>query len=145
MHFAVGMGVAGLATTAICAIRSRGWRWLPLAMTLGGCWALVPDMPRLWREDFPSLPLAHLLGAKSLEKWLHSRGDLFFFHQRLDAQPNEYALHGLVLILLFYNLSLIGLWRENRRQQREIRSLARRWEAHAAVLKQSQGHRHPAR
>ena len=58
MHFAVGMCGGAALALAPCLIFRRGWRFIPVGMTLGGLWALVPDMPRLWREDFPSLPFA---------------------------------------------------------------------------------------
>ncbi len=111
MHFAVGMvGGAAIGCTVSLVIR-RGWRWTPPAMTLGGLWACVPDMPRLWREDFPWLPFSSVLGSKNLEHWLHSIGDLFFFHKQLDAQPQEFALHGLIGIIVLYNLAiLLLLW-----------------------------------
>jgi len=130
MHFAVGMGCAGAATIAVCAIRKRGWRWLPATMTLGGIWAFLPDAPRFFREDFPNLPFASTLGSKTLERALHAVGDLFFFHRSLDAQPHELALHGLVLIILFYNLAIAQLmWLEHRQRN----SLANRtWRAHGS-------------
>ena len=109
MHFAAGMGCSGVAATAACLLARRGWRWIPAAMTAGGFWAIVPDMPRVFREDFPSLGLAGSLGTKDLERSLHSMGDLFFFHHALDAQPQEYALAGLWIILLLYNLALAML------------------------------------
>ncbi len=132
MHYGVGMACAGAAATGLALITSRGWRWIPAAMTLGGVWALIPDMPRTFREDFPSLPLASILGSKSLERWLHSIGDLFFFHRSLDAQPHEYALHGLVIILVLYNASLVMLmWRERAALNSPE---ARAWRAHGAHL-----------
>ncbi len=106
MHFAVGMACGGAAATAVCLTLKRGWRWTPLAMTLGGIWAIVPDLPRVFREDFPSLPFAVTLGQRKLEQSLHDIGDIFFFHRALDAQPHEYALHGLAIILVLYNLAL---------------------------------------
>jgi len=110
MHFAVGM-CGGAALLAVpCLIRRKGWRHIPFAMTLGGLWAIIPDSPRLWREDFTSLPFAATLGAKDFELWLHSIGNLFFMHQSLDAQPKEFALLGLAMIVGLYNLSLIGMW-----------------------------------
>jgi len=116
MHFAVGMAGAGLACGTACLITRRGWRLLPAAMTVGGLWGTLPDWPRIFREDFPSLPLAATLGQKSLERWLHGYGDLFFFHRQLDQQPREFALHGLILIILFYNLAIALLmfleWRQ---------------------------------
>lgn len=109
MHFAVGMAGAGLASATVCSMFGRGWRWVPLLMTAGGIWANVPDLPRFFREDFPSLPFAATLGSKALEIWLHDWGDVFFFHHALDCQPHEYALHGLLLILLLYNASILLL------------------------------------
>lgn len=107
MHFAVGMLAGGAAGVAVAALRGRGSRWVPAAMTFGGLWALAPDLPRVFREDFPWLPMASVLGSKELERQLHAYGDVFVLHARLDAQPNEYALHGLILILLLYNAALL--------------------------------------
>jgi len=116
MHFAVGMAGAGLACGTACLITRRGWRFLPAAMTAGGIWGTLPDWPRFFREDFPSLPLSATLGQKSFERWLHSFGDVFFLHKQLDLQPREFALHGLVLILVLYNLAIALLmlleWRQ---------------------------------
>lgn len=109
MHFAVGMCGGAALTLAPCLILRRGWRFIPVGMTLGGIWGLIPDMPRLWREDFTGLPFASTLGDKDFELWLHSIGDLFFLHQSLDAQPKEFALLGLAMIIGLYNLSLMGL------------------------------------
>ena len=123
MHFAVGMGCAGVAFGAGCLLMRRGWRWLPAMMTLGGLWAIVPDAPRLWREDFPWLPFASTLGAKSLEDSLHGIGDLFFFHQSLDAQPHEYALHGLILMLVLYNAAIVLLMGMERKQRKTVHTM----------------------
>jgi len=108
MHFAVGMMGGGAIAGAACLLLRRGARWMGPAMTLGGVWAIVPDLPRLFREDFPSLPLASVLGSSNLERQLHAIGDLFFFHASLDAQPREFALHGLAIILLLYNAVLLA-------------------------------------
>lgn len=132
MHFAVGMGCAGVMAGAACLWLRRGWRWVPAAMTAGGLWALVPDLPRLWREDFAWLPLAATLGDKGLERELHAMGTIFFFHQQLDAQPNEYALHGLIGVVLLYNLALGLLMLLQRRQSHGIAN--RVWHAHAPHL-----------
>lgn len=132
MHFAVGMGCAGAVTTIGCFIFRRGWRWIPAAMTAGGVWAVVPDMPRIFREDFPSLPFAASLGAKDFERSLHRWGDLFFFHKQMDIQPNEYALLGLTLILIFYNLSIaLLMWMEHRQRNSVIH---RAYRAHGDLL-----------
>ncbi len=110
MHFATGM-IGGAAIAVMpCLILRRGWRHIPLGMTLGGLWAIVPDCPRLWREDFTSLPFASTLGSKDFELWLHSIGDLFFFHRSLDAQPKEFALLGLALIIGLYSAALLACW-----------------------------------
>jgi hypothetical protein len=121
MHFAVGMCGGAAAMAFPCLILRRGWRHIPLAMTLGGIWANIPDSPRLWRVDFPGLPFAETLGSMDLETWLHSIGDLFFFHQSLDAQPKEFALLGLVTIIGLYNLCLVlMLWHARRGRQRTV-------------------------
>jgi hypothetical protein len=123
MHFAVGM-CGGAALMAVpCLILRRGWRHIPIAMTLGGIVAILPDSPRLWREDFTSLPFAATLGSKDFEVWLHSIGDLFFFHQSLDAQPREFALLGMALIVVLYNLCLLGFLWHHKRTARRVRRL----------------------
>jgi len=115
-HFAMGMACGGGVVAAVGLLRPRLWRWMTPAMTLAGLWAILPDLPRLWREDFPSLPLSGLLGRRSLETGLHRVGDLFFFHGALDAQPKEYALHGLLAIVVFYNAAFVlQRWRRGRR------------------------------
>lgn len=128
MHFATGMICAGGVGVAACFFLRRGWRWLPAAMTVGGLWALAPDLPRIFREDFPSFPFAPLLGDKDLERSLHAIGDLFFFHASLDAQPREFALHGLLLIIVMYNLGLMLLMRLEKRQRNSMANRA--WRAH---------------
>ena len=133
MHFAVGMGCAGAACGLASLALRRGFRWLPVAMTLGGIWAIIPDAPRLWREDFTWLPFASTLGAKSLEQDLHAVGDLFFFHKVLDAQPHEYALHGLILILVLYNASIALLMLMENRQRHSLGNRA--WRAHEQELR----------
>ena len=109
MHFAVGMAGAGAMATVGALMLRRGMRWVPLWMTAGGIWACVPDMPRIFKEDFPSLPLAETLSAKPLQQWLNANGDLFFFHRMLDQQPKEFALHGLLGILILYTVSVFLL------------------------------------
>ena len=133
MHFAAGMGCAGVLMGTGCLIFRRGWRWLGAGMTLGGVWALVPDMPRIFREDFPNAPFAALLGNKTMDRWLHSIGDVFFFHKSLDAQPHEYALAGFALVLIFYNLLLAKLLVMEHRQRHSVGNRA--WRAHEPYLR----------
>jgi len=119
-HFAVGMAGGAAVSCAVCLVTRKGWRFTPIAMTLGGLWALVPDLPRLWREDFPWLPFAATLGGKDLERSLHAIGDVFFFHRQLDAQPHEYALHGVIGMILLYNAAIAGLMWRSRARRREL-------------------------
>lgn len=142
MHFAAGMAGAGVIGAGTCLMmRGRGWRWLPAAMTIGGIWGVMPDLPRIFREDFPNLPLASVLGSKGLEQWLHSIGDVFFFHARLDAQPRELALHGLAGILLLYNAGLLLLmWIESRQRRAATKAKAAAT-SHALAAKNSFAHR----
>lgn len=128
MHFAVGMGCTGVAATLGCALLKRGWRWIPAAMTAGGFWALLPDLPRIFREDIYIGPLTHTLGRHDLERWLHSWGDLFFFHKMLDAQPKEFALHGLIAILLMYNAAVLLLMALEHKHRNSLANRA--WRAH---------------
>ncbi len=128
MHFAVGMGCAGAAFAAGSYFLRRGHRWLPAAMTVGGIWACVPDFPRFFREDFPQVPLAGTFGSKTLERSLHAVGDLFGFHRALDAQPHEFALHGLFCIVLLYNLAIGYLLTLESRQRNSLAN--RTWRAH---------------
>lgn len=141
MHFAVGMGCAGAAAAAACFIFRRGWRFMPAAMTFGGVWALIPDLPRIFREDFPSLPFASLLGSKDLERTLHDLGDLFCFHRALDAQPKEYALAGLMIILLLYNASIALLMFLEHRQRHSLAN--RMWQAHAPFIERRRRRKRP--
>lgn len=109
MHFGLGMACGGAATLALCGIQAlRGkrppLRWATPVMTACGIWGVGPDLTRLLREDFPSLGLASTLGSKALERWMMNFGDLFFFHRTLDSQPRELALHGLILIIVCYNI-----------------------------------------
>ncbi len=100
MHFGVGMACGGAAALACALIRRKGFGAIGPAMTLGGIWAIVPDLPRVF-VWFPSLPFAHTLSGRQNEDRLLS--DIFFFHASLDAQPEEFALLGLALILVLYN------------------------------------------
>ncbi len=130
MHFAVGMGFAGAGTAALCMIRQRGWRWIPITMTVGGIWATLPDIPRLFREDFPSLGLGPILGSKQLEANLHAWGDVFFLHRQLDLQPREFALAGVILMILLYNAGLgLLMWLEHRQKRKAHNS------SHLAALR----------
>ena len=135
MHFAVGMGCSGAAATVACFALRRGWRWIAPTMTLGGIWALVPDLPRILREDLAILPFASTLGAQSLENNLHAIGNLFFFHNSLDVQPNELALHGMGIILILYNAAIALLWYLEHKQRNSIANRA--YQAHGELIAQA--------
>lgn len=128
MHYGVGMGCAGVIFGTGCLIFRRGWRWIPAAMTAGGIWGMVPDLPRIFREDFPNLPGSAVFGSKTLERGLHNWGDLFFFHKHLDSQPQEFALLGLGLILALYNVSILLLMILEHQQRNS--TIHRAWKAH---------------
>jgi len=134
MHFAMGMGCAGAVAGVACFAMRRGWRWLPLAMTAGGVWAILPDVPRVFREDFPSLPFAATLGDKALEHNLHRIGDVFFFHRTLDAQPYEHALAGMAFMLVFYNLAILLLMYMEHRTRRALQHTEQAWQSHKPHL-----------
>ena len=115
MHFALGMVGTGAVATVGALLLRRGLRWVPMWMTAGGIWACVPDMPRVFKEDFPSTPYAETLSAKPLQDWLQANGDWFFFHRMFDDQPREFALHGLAIILFLYTISVFLLTITHRR------------------------------
>ena len=120
MHFATGMCCGGAAAGIGCLLLRRGWRWIPAAMTAGGLWAMVPDMPRIFREDFPNAPLAAILGNRRFEAWLNQWGDLFCFHRQLDDQPHAYALAGMTIIIVLYNAALLWMWWLGRSQHHTV-------------------------
>ena len=124
MHFATGMCCAGAITSGGCLLVRRGWRWIPSAMTLGGLWAMIPDMPRFFRQDFPNAPFASILGHRQFESWLVEWGNVFFFHRALDNQPKEYALFGLALIIVLYNLTILFFMWHHAKAYRRLRRLA---------------------
>lgn len=138
MHFAVGMGCAGLAATGLCLTFKRGWRWIPAAMTAGGVWAVIPDMPRVLREDVPFTSEAIRAFSQTLETYLHEWGNLFFFHKVLDDQPREYALLGLTLILIFYNAAILLLMVMESRQRHHILNRAHRNHAQFRLRRQQE-------
>jgi len=113
-HFAVGMACGAAMAAPLIVFKPRWWPAVqPIAMTLGGIWACIPDAPRLWREDFTRLPLGSLLGTKDLENWLHSIGDVFFFHASMDAYRNahgtEFALAGMAGMIALYSFAILVL------------------------------------
>lgn len=123
MHFAVGMACSGGLALGGCLIVRRGWRWIPAIMTLGGLWATVPDMPRLFRQDFPGLHLGSTLGSLDLEHFLHHWGDIFFFHATLDDCINQYALHGLIGMIFLYNAAIALMLVLEHQQRRRLATL----------------------
>jgi hypothetical protein len=124
------MACSGGLGLAACVTLRRGWRWIPLVMTAGALWAIVPDMPRLFRVDFPSLGLASTLGSMNLERTLHLWGDVFFFHHALDLQPKEYALLGVAGMFFCFTASIIGLMILERRQYHLAQKYLRYRQAH---------------
>ncbi len=103
------MGFAGAFAVGLCMLLRRGYRWIPAAMTGGGLWALIPDLPGVFREDIPEAPLAWLIGHPAIDGLLNDWGNLFFFHRTLDAQGDAHALLGLTIIILLYNAAIAGL------------------------------------
>lgn len=117
IHMAVGMVVAGLAGLAISTRIGRGWRWIPVAMTAGALWAIIPDVPAMYREHLQHLPLVGILGSHSLEATLQNWGNVFFGHRLLQDQLQQMPDWGLAAFLLIAGASLTGValggWREH--------------------------------
>ena len=101
-HFSVGMIPPFLVSAAIYIKRKgkvtfRYLIWTPIAMFLGGVWALGPDWCRyiaiLLRKNYRYSSEAHQPG------W----PDIFFFHGRLDLAGHTGAVLGTVAILFMFS------------------------------------------
>lgn len=122
------MACGGAAALGCALLRRKGFRAVGPAMTLGGIWAIVPDLPRMFRW-YPSIPGSNNLGDVSLESLLLS--DIFFFHKSLDAQPEEYTLLGFAIVIGLYNLVIftplaVDCWKSKRitsMRQRLLRTM----------------------
>ena len=101
-------------------------------MTLGGFWAIIPDMPRLLREDFV-ISSCISGNARDLERWLHDHGNWFFFHKAMDGHTSNYALPGLILMIVLYNAAIGLMFLLERRQRDSVGN--RYWRAHADRLR----------
>lgn len=136
MHFAVGMAGGAVIAAGAALVLRRGWRYTPLAMTLGGVWAIIPDTPRLVRIDFPSLrgvPGLTAFGDKATEAWLHGIGDVFFFHRTLDRNAPDLALAGVFGMASLYTVGLVVLLGVIGWQAARIRLLRARLRSHATL------------
>ena len=118
MHFGVGMACGGGIALGIAAIRRRGFESIGPAMTLGGIWAMVPDLHRIF-SWYPSLPFAEKFQR------IQPLSDIFFFHKSLDTQPAEYTLLGFGLILFFYNLVIFAPWIVRIGKSQQLRHIMR--------------------
>jgi hypothetical protein len=109
IHMAAGMLAAGVAGLAICTLMSRGWRWIPVAMTAGAIWAILPDLPAMFRNHLQGLPMAGVLGSDRLEAALQSWGNVFFAHRVLQEQMEGMSAWGLTGWLVLAGLCIAGL------------------------------------
>jgi len=115
MHLAVGMACGGLAAVAFCLAMKRGWRWIPLVMTAGAIWAILPDLPAMMRQQLAWMPLSQTLGSQALENALASWGNVFFFHSALASSSADLSVVGFALMFLLFNLSMAGVLMLERR------------------------------
>ena len=134
------MVAGGAAAAGVCAVRRRGWKSVPVAMLAGGMWAIIPDLPRVIREDLPNTYLASTLGSRALGHWLNSHGNWFVFHGWFDrhyAQPwpdARWGLRGIAMIVVFYNVMAFTLFRANDR----LAAIIARLKAQVANVRQMQ-------
>ena len=103
VHFAVGMGVAAAAGVAVGAVRRRWLIGLPLAMTLCGVLALVPDLLAAGVGFMPTV------GSRA---WSHGPWmNVCFLHPLLDGvawlDTREMASLGFQVVALLY-LVVVG-------------------------------------
>jgi len=123
-HFAIGMACGGAAAAGWCAWRRRDWHLIPFAMAAGGVWAIIPDMPRVIREDLPGTWLAATAGARPLEEVLQYYGNVFFFHRWFDfAQTGRWGLRGLAIVVASYTVLSYFLIYQNGRLQQKVEQL----------------------
>lgn len=92
MQFAAGMAAGGAVAATAAWRRGRGWRCVPLAMTLGGLGAIL------------LLPLAPPAPA-----WAQSWGDALRLTGLFRGLTPDAGRLGLGLILLQYNLAIAPL------------------------------------
>ena len=111
MHFAVGM-TGGILACVPLGLFSRTRKMLvfaPLLASACGVWALVPDLPQILRM-YPSVPGYRGISSHHAKGVLH-RAHLdwvFFFHHTLDHATEGGELHGMAIILAYYNLMALG-------------------------------------
>jgi hypothetical protein len=79
----------------------------PLAMGLSGAWAVVPDMPRLWKDLPLYVDLHH-----------HPRCNVFWFHCWIDRDEVDWAWYPVAFVLVGALLLAVA-WRELARRERE--------------------------
>ena len=105
VHFAFGMGASALLGPLMVLVRRRRWLlWLPLAMSLCGLLATVPDLVAGARKG------SHLFDFRDFRELPHGHRpimDAFFLHRWLDAQDwldsraaTERAFQAIVLAYL---------------------------------------------
>lgn len=131
-HFAAGMIGGGAVASAVCAVRGRGWKAVPVVMVASGMWAVIPDMPHTVRQDLAGTAFAQMFGSKALGQWLHAHGNWFWFHHWLDVhygQPWPWprlGLWGMAGLIIFYNAFIYVLFHAHKRHASE----AAHWRAH---------------
>ncbi len=128
-HFAIGVAGGGAIAAGICAVRKRGWKSVPIAMLAGGVWAVIPDLPRIVRDDLSIGLLTATIGSPGVIDWFHQHGNWFFLHRWVDVQAAQpwpearWGLRGLAVILICYNLLAVGLYLANDRLTAVVRKL----------------------
>lgn len=78
----------------------------PLAMGLSGAWAVVPDMPRLWKDLAFYVELHH-----------HPSCNLFWFHCAIDRDEVDSAWYPVAFVFVGALLLAVA-WRELARAER---------------------------
>jgi hypothetical protein len=132
------MLVGGMLAAVVCLIIRRGWRLVPYVAAITGVWATLPDLPRLFREDLPFIPLAGLIGHKEVEKAMHEFGNIFIFHSWLDQWPDRFVLHGTFIVFAAFVATAVGLNRLNRRNEKTVAELRQHIEVQRQMLSRSE-------
>ncbi|MDT8390801.1 MAG: hypothetical protein RRC34_09875 [Lentisphaeria bacterium] len=89
--------------------RKAGLVWLvltPLVMGLCSLWAVVPDLPRLWKD----MALYHRLN-------MDPRCNMFFFHHSIDGTESDSSWWGALVAVMAGTLLFIA-WRDLHRLEK---------------------------
>jgi len=124
IHFATGVACVLAPAAAVMSICRRGWSTLPLLVTFGGVWALIPTIVDAASQSNIG-PIRGLLGNNAAVFLTHDLANLFFFHRSVRLQPIDLTIPALLGVIAVYAGCAV---RWHRRRSRNPRSRRKRRE-----------------